>query len=331
MTTDHERLRAEFEALRPALEKVAAELSGYLRELCRELGIYAPRIESRVKETHSLILKVFRKERAGYPFAEPLRDMTDKVGARADLVYAQDVDRLIERLRSANDFFEPISDDDIDDKRYRMNPDQVGYVGVHVDVRPRARHGLDEHVAVCEIQIRTNAQAAWAMASHELVYKSVITRTNREKRRVNRLTVLLELFDEEVTNARDAMVGAADYPVAVVCAELQAARFRFVGSEYDVELTRDITAALLPNMDNVGADSIVERIRAFADKNEAPLRRVIRKQYPILMSQPEVILILLLLEEDRFELQRAWRVAAMPHSMLANIADAWGAPLPDPL
>ena len=331
MTDSQEELRTAFLEIHPALELIVADAKGWLANACRELGIYAPRIEGRAKEAHSFLLKVVRKQMEGRVYNDPLVEISDKAGARADLVYAADVDRLVEHLKAATGVFAPIEDADIDDKRGAFAADQVGYAGVHIDVTPLDKHGLAEEMARCEIQIRTNAQAAWAMASHSLVYKPLVDRTVAEKREINRLTTLLELFDEHVALALRAMRSDENYPAAVIIDTLEAARIRFVGSDHDRVLTREMALDLAPSDDAEAAERFARDLESFVQDHATRLKDVLTGTRPALLAQPEAILVFMLLERDPFETQEAWRATGLPDGMLQDMASVWGVVSPDPL
>lgn len=324
-------VRDRYEAIRTPLDAVVGDLKGHLAEFCRRLRIYAPRIEGRTKDTHSLLLKIFRKEREGRVYSDPLVETSDKVGVRADLVYAGDVDRLVALIRQSTDIFEPITDADVEDKRLTLGSDRVGYLGVHISVVPKELRGLAPALARCEIQIRTNAQAAWAMASHDLVYKPLVPISEMEKRRVNRLTALMELFDEQVDYARDAATNSEQYPLAVIVAALESARFQFLGTEYDIRTTAEIVRALEGNQTAATASELVSRMSAFVAENQSALSTLLRGKYPLLTSQPEAILIYMRLEEDRFAIDSRWTEAGLSRRLLEELADAWGKPLAEAL
>lgn len=331
MTAPLNIVRDRYEAIRGSLDAIAVDLKAVLADFCRQLRIYAPRIEGRTKETRSLLLKIVRKEREGRTFGDPLVEIGDKVGVRADLVYFNDVDRLVERISQASDIFEQISEDDIEDKRLSLQIDRVGYIGVHISVTPRKRRGLDASMARCEIQIRTNAQAAWAMASHDLVYKPMVPLSGLDTRRVYRLTALMELFDEQVGQARSAALSSRDYPLAVIVSALENVRFEFVNTEYDKQLTADILRALEGDITAESAFRLSHDIEDFSRTNALDLGRLLVGSYPLLTSQPEAILIYMRLEADRFSLEQQWIDAGLPRSLLVDMADAWGKPLPEPI
>lgn len=328
MSDSQEQLRAEYESIRPHLETIAQDLSAWLTEACRRLGIYAPRVDARAKETHSYLTKIASRSIKGQPFGDPLREMTDKIGARADLVYDADVDRLVAAICAATDTFEAAPR--VVDKR-QHDENAIGYSGVHVDVVPLELRGLERALAGCELQIRTNAQAAWAMASHQLVYKAPIDLPPRERRNVNRLTVLLELFDEQVAAAHDVMTGSTGYPLAIIVHALQAARSRFLGSRYDEALTRTIVTALAPVDDAEKSRELVVRLHAFVAEREAALAEVVPSLRPALVGQPEALLVFMRLDEDRYTLAQEWTDAGFDFDLLRDLAGAWAVNLPDPV
>lgn len=331
MTIDRESLRVRYDEIVPKLEDVCDDLLDWLEALTQSLGILDPRIEGRVKEPHSLILKAWRREIEGRPWDDPLVEATDKVGVRADVVYLADVPRLRSGIESAEDVVEVI---DIDDKmETALGTDKLGYHGVHFDVIPvRLPDGLPREMALCEIQIRTNAQAAWAMATHDLTYKPPMDPGRRVLRRVNRLTALLECFDEDVGRTREEMMGRDGYAVAIVVGALEATRMRFPMTSFDRGLTRDVVTSLIDEEDSQEAHELARELETFAEENSAKLRELFSKVdygHPML-GQPEALLIFMRLDSAPHALRQAWIENEFPYSILDDLAAEWGATLPTP-
>lgn len=329
--SNDEELRQKYLAMRPRLEELAKDLKKSLMVWCNELRIYSPRIEERVKESHSLLNKILQRKLERRPYADPLADVSDKVGVRADVIYGSDIDRLVDRIHRATDVFERIEDDDIDDKRFSLSANEVGYSGVHIDVVPRERRGLARKHTTCEIQIRTNAQAAWAMASHELAYKPVVKRTDGDKRRVFRLTALLELFDEQISQSRDELMSDPNYPLGKLIQALRDARFQFRAGESNPALTHDMVSRLADVQSLKDVDELVDNVSKFTHEYDRKLRDVLTRDYPSLLSQPEAILIFMNLESDIYNSQELWERAGLPNGLLEKMANAWGKRLPPPL
>ena len=94
------------------------------------------------------------------------------------------------------------------DKRKARKPEEFGYQSIHYVVRlsESRRNLLEWHRLAdlqAEIQVRTVLQHAWAAISHKLQYKREQDVPQILRRRLLRLSALLELADEEFMGIRD--------------------------------------------------------------------------------------------------------------------------------
>ncbi|MCK4735921.1 MAG: hypothetical protein KAT65_25930, partial [Methanophagales archaeon] len=122
-------------------------------------------------------------------------------GIRIIAYYKEDVDRIGEII---------IREFDVDwensiDKAQTLEPDRFGYLSVHYVVSLSSpRKELTEWEAFAnikaEIQVRTILQHAWAEIDHKLTYKAVEEAPKKLRRRLFRLSALLELADDEFSN-----------------------------------------------------------------------------------------------------------------------------------
>ena len=325
MAVDARGLTDAYRAIEPQLDALRERMERLLEEIASELGIQHPRIEGRVKTLDSLLLKTCRREVEGRPWQDPITQASDKVGLRVDVVYRGDVDRLVQEIVNA-DRWEGAPR--VDDKEKALGVDKLGYQGVHIDVVPRDRPaGLDEAAATCEIQVRTNAQSAWAMGVHDLIYKGAPA-DDELIRQVNRLTVLLELVDKEVEDARDAILNGEKYPVVELIAELQRLRVHFTTETSDEALTRDVVTSLVQPAD---AHDLQASVQEFVAQNDDRVRDVLTRPGPPLARQPEALLVFMLLDGDPYAIQERWADAGFPDSILQTLAAEWGVTLPAPL
>lgn len=130
-------------------------------------------VRSRVKSLTSFLRKL---EKTDWPlFGYPTEVITDLIGARVICWFVDDCYGMLDYIQATTQFrIEPRSLED-----YIRNPKPTGYRAIHLlaDVSYdrvktyRKRRTLVEDRMICEIQIRTKLQDAWAEFTHEVHYK----------------------------------------------------------------------------------------------------------------------------------------------------------------
>ena len=157
-------------------------------------------ITSRIKDREECIGKFKRKylteiesKNVNYMIQNHL---TDLVGLRVVCLHLDDI-KEIQKLIESN--FKEI---DITDKSSQLDSteDKFGYKGLHLDLMINdQRSSLPEYSKfkniTFELQIRTIIQDAWSVLDHKIKYKKNIP--TELKRRINRLSALFEVADEE--------------------------------------------------------------------------------------------------------------------------------------
>lgn len=192
---------AEYARLRPLQEEFTRRLTDLLHTLIADRSIEVHGIESRTKTIESLREKMTRGTKG---YSQALDQVTDLTGIRVIVYYNDDVDaisRLVEKefdVDGANSM----------DKRQTLKPQEFGYQSVHYVVRISASRGrLPEWKRFtalrAEIQVRTVLQHAWAAISHKLAYKREADIPSELRRKLFRLSALLELGDDEFASLRD--------------------------------------------------------------------------------------------------------------------------------
>ncbi len=195
---ERDRLHSAYEALRPAYEGALNELRLDLHTLLEKSG-YSPTIKYRIKKFESYYEKLSRSSRRkGEATVEPV---TDLLGIRVVCPFLEDVEE-IERLIADN--FDVIETErKAEDHSFR----EFGYDSVHLIVHMSSGHLktiLPGTQRVCEIQLRTTLQDAWAEVEHELVYKSDIALPNQSiRRKLASLNATLTLSDLIFQELRD--------------------------------------------------------------------------------------------------------------------------------
>lgn len=195
---DRGRLQSAYEALRPAYEGALYALYQDLRALLEKSG-YSPTIKYRIKRFESYCEKLSRSDRStGEGKVGPV---TDLLGIRVVCPFLEDVEE-VERLIADNfDVVETVRK--AEDHSFR----EFGYDSLHLVIHLASDHLetiLPGTQRVCEIQLRTILQDAWAEVEHELVYKTDITLPNQSiRRKLASLNATLTLSDLIFQELRD--------------------------------------------------------------------------------------------------------------------------------
>ncbi len=151
-------------------------------------------IKFRVKHFRSWYTKVLA--RVDHE-SESIR-ITDVLGIRVVCPFLQDMTRVTTLLQRHYEV------EEIDHKGSDFSYQYFGYQSIHLLIRLPSSEGLENEYPVCEIQVRTILQEAWAEVEHELVYKSDFTPLDEPlKRKLAALNANLTLSDIMFQEIRD--------------------------------------------------------------------------------------------------------------------------------
>lgn len=316
---DLDALRVRYEAARPPLKALVDFVVDRLERQVGHRGIAAASVEGRVKGTSSFLKKAIRK---GY--AAPWAEIRDKAAARVTTTSQDDVSIVEDVIRGE---FEVLH---YEDKRSELEPNQLGYLGVHLEVAVSFDCELAEAERVCEIQVRTGAESAWANVAHDLLYKAPTEPGAELRRSLYRLIALVELFDSEVLRTKKAIMEEPGYRTGQMLAQLEDAFLHLTARRSDPELSRIVVTALEPLLLDGGRPDYGSTLRSFVDEHSEKLRRIysdyLEDDRVPLVSQPESLLVFERLEHDRFHLAELWR-ENLPESLLQSMGEIWGVPV----
>jgi len=158
--------------------------------------IEVAQITSRAKTLESFCEKISRKA-----YNKPFDEITDFAGVR--IVYLYSVNKVqIEKIIEKE--FEVIEKVD----KVLVEENVFGYGALHYLVKIKNTHAGarydDLKNKVCEIQVRTILQDAWAVVAHHLSYKQESDVPKELKRKLNALSGLFETADDQFENIRDS-------------------------------------------------------------------------------------------------------------------------------
>lgn len=184
----------EYKALLPKYNKATQKNSDLLNEIIKAEKI-SINLESRTKSPESLQEKITRP---GKNYRDPLKEVSDLCGLRIIAYTIADLSK-IEKIIQDN--FE-VDVSRCVDKSKELKSNQFGYLSKHYIVRPHKDRGrLPEWKDISdiwiEVQIRTILQHAWSSIDHILRYKHEDDVPAAFRRKLFRISALLEIADEE--------------------------------------------------------------------------------------------------------------------------------------
>ena len=316
---DLELLRERWVDERPKYDALCRRVKCKLQAATWNLGISCE-ILARTKEPDSLLKKALRK---GYE--DPYEEIRDKAGVRIICTYR---DLLIQLEDVVRDLFDVC---DYENKSISLGYDRLGYSGIHFEIRLRTEvAGVSEELAglVCEVQLLTRAQSLWADISHELAYKPAQDPPEEIKRAIHLQGALIELFDNQITQARNELLNLEGFQEASMLDSLDKHFFRFTAERYDRELSLHILGRLHPLFSRGEIQAFSPLLDRFVEQKMETLSSVFKdyadddRRNPLLY-QPESIVIFMCLERDMFNLKKTWK-EFLPLELLQGLAEVWG-------
>jgi ppGpp synthetase/RelA/SpoT-type nucleotidyltranferase len=313
-----------FAAERPTYEAFAGWVAERLGRLASQAGVYQPTISARAKALDSFAKKAIRES-----YVDPWVEITDKAGARLVVGLLDDVAMIDRAIQNEFVVLER------DDKGASLPDDRFKYLGLHFLVTPR-EEDLDEGNRrfiglMCEVQVHTRAQNAWAMVSHPLTYKGLAGPVN-VARRINRLLALVELFDSEVASARRLIMDEPGHREASMLQTLEREFFPLAGRDFDQQLSLHLLELLADSYKQDELERFSELITSFLDAGGRDhLRNVFSRERDNnlaspLLYQPETILILERLNNSKARLRAAWNTK-YEERLLQRLSETLGRPL----
>lgn len=318
------RFSAERQRYQDAAEAVAARV-----RLAADGAKIHCTVTPRAKDVRSFHKKIFIKN-----YENPWKEVTDKAGVRAVVDVARNVDLLVEQLRAE-------FDGDlvrVEDKREVLDPSHLAYSGVHVQVV--AHHATSDYEAIeCEIQIRTAAQDAWSVISHQLLYKPLLDLPPQLKHSIYRLVALVEMFDEEVQRVMDLLPGLPGSEVIDLLSIAEDKYLEVAHSPSNREVGVKILQSIADSIEPSERAHYAELLEAFVNSEHETLRSLFNDYGPhsvvsyvpsyLLFTQAESLIILERLNTRPFMLVAKWRESGLPFEYLEALAGAAGIPMPE--
>jgi putative GTP pyrophosphokinase len=198
MAAEGSKIEEEYTSQRPVYEAFTTNSYELLRKLIEDVGIEFASMEKRTKSVDSLKDKVGRGDKAGK--YNSLQEITDLSGIRIIAFLKEDCKRISELLGKA------FVVDEINsiDKEDEIDPDRFGYQSIHLilsysDDRLKLPEFRKFVGLKFEVQVKTLLQHTWSTIDWKLRYKRLSEAPKRLRRRLFRISALLDAADDELS------------------------------------------------------------------------------------------------------------------------------------
>lgn len=201
-TPNPSRRRALYERNLRHYQATLRDLHGRVQAILAREGVRAT-VTSRVKSFESYLEKRARlgKRAQGRPVV-----VRDLLGLRVVCAFLDDTERVRDLL------IEHFAVAEVEHKGLEQSLAEFGYESLHVLIRLPAEPAfelLPHSRRLCEVQVRTILQDAWAQIEHELVYKSDASLPRSAVRRklaaVSATLTLADVIFQEVRHSQDEL------------------------------------------------------------------------------------------------------------------------------
>lgn len=204
MQPSSSELSKQFADKRPLHDSFTKSTETLLETLINAAGIQFFRIEGRTKNIESFNEKIAREGKEGK--YNCLNDVTDISGIRVIAYLQEDCDRICSLIetRFMVDHSNSVRKED------ELDPDKFGYLSTHYIISLASeRIALPEyeHFASlkAEVQVRTLLQHTWAAIDWKFRYKEEREAPKELRRRLFRISALLEAADNEFSAVKEAI------------------------------------------------------------------------------------------------------------------------------
>jgi ppGpp synthetase/RelA/SpoT-type nucleotidyltranferase len=318
---DLEVIRGEYAAVAEPYKRLTARVHSMLDQETRSRGIVCE-LDARAKELASALKTVLLK---GYGSLDQMPDLA-AVRCKVHRYEQRDAIRSV-----IEDLFVVLNEED---KGLDLPATELGYLGIHFDVRLRTT-GEDEADLggrVCEIQLHTAAQNLWSVLAHPTVYKPAFDPPKAIKRRIFRLAAVVELFDSEAQSAWEEIRMTPGYQEAAMLDVVESEFYRLTTRAFDRELSLKVLDDLKSAYEESELEQFKTMMRQFVDQNEVRLTETMDRYQGdedagLLIFQPEGLSIFERLSRDRHRLVDSWP-PFLPDKLLQDMGDIWGVAIP---
>ncbi|KHF38833.1 GTP pyrophosphokinase [Halalkalibacter okhensis] len=185
-----------------AVDELKIKLKG-IREQYQQSSKHTPIefVTARVKPVTSILDKAKRKN---VPLDQLEEGMQDLAGVRIVTQFVEDIETVVELIRTRRDF------EIVEERDYIFDKKPSGYRSYHLVLRYPVQTIEGEKKVLVELQVRTLAMNFWATIEHSLNYKYSGEIPEDIKMRLQRAAEAAFKLDEEMSIIRDEVRDAQE-------------------------------------------------------------------------------------------------------------------------
>ena len=192
LTENQNKAIKQYSNLYPEYKKLGRELKVLIKSLLKNAGIEFIDIIERAKNVSSFRAKVMRKN-----YKNPLHDMKDQCAIRIICSFPEEVKKTEELLKKN------FKISDFKSQEKNMSPYKFWYRSHDFEIQLDDKQISKKNYKLlknftAEVQIRTVFMDAWAKMEHQINYKHEWSTSHDTKRKLSRLSALLEMADEQL-------------------------------------------------------------------------------------------------------------------------------------
>ncbi|GJM35407.1 MAG: hypothetical protein DHS20C18_44080 [Saprospiraceae bacterium] len=266
----------------------------------------------RIKPDESVIRRIFFfPTKKNIDLDYPLKSLDDKVGTRIVVNSLAEVNLLARLIKGNNKFWSARISRNLQ-KRLKA-PKEFDYQSVHITLTPKNTvpffkdlNGSERSCYICEVQIRTLLQHAFAEIAHDTIYKGAYSIESELVRLLSRSMALMEVTDEHFEKAYKLMESEEIYEKVFInhlikfSNENLGPEFSFEHKSVDSDLTTKLFADFqIRNFETQDVDKVL-----LAHAQDIRKASGYYKSY--LASQPVIVLLIFLIYTNPYLLQEKW-------------------------
>ncbi|MDD1518279.1 MULTISPECIES: GTP pyrophosphokinase [Bradyrhizobium] len=282
-------------------QKLMEQIAPLVTPVSADIFVRIP-AEPRLKGDGSILTKAFYR---GKKYADPLNEITDKVGVRFVVLLDRDIAIVCRALEECGEW-EASKDRDYEEERAQA-PYAFTYQSVHYVVRAKGEKKLGELIVApgtpCEVQVRTLLQHAHSELTHDTIYKPSVAQTPEMHRAAAKSMALIEATGDYFRELME-LIERNVAPARELSKQMSDMYRELLGREPDPTRAEGL---LNDAFATFAGDKPGEAIRSLFEQKPFLLDRIReRSATKLLFRQPSIMLVYWAVSKRPADAQDAW-------------------------